>query len=204
MTLTMDRPVRAATTWHVESLTRTGGVVRSWEDGDCLRLTVADAVAGADSDAATHIGLAAPDLGDAAPQAAGDGTHVWLHANGRLVVRTSASPPLLVVTASGSRLLPSAPATEGETQLAAGDIALICSSSALDHLPKGLGGVLAYSPLRLGAHDPQGLLRELMDDSEFGAAVVARCRRAFDHSVRDYRPAHDPEAHRNPTKEDQP
>jgi hypothetical protein len=118
------------------------------------------------------------------------------------------------VTPAGARLLPCPPLTEGQTRLAFGDIALICSSAALDHLPKGLGAVLAYSPLRLAAQNPQALLTELMDDSDVGAAVVVRCQSGRENSDREktdrQKTAQDGTARdirvarANPMKEDQP
>jgi hypothetical protein len=207
VTVTLTRPAHVATAWRIESLIRAGGVARVHEETDCLRLTVTDALSERDVDDVTHAGLDAAGLDVLTSDEAGDGADVRLYADGRLVVRTLASPPLLVVTPAGARLLPCPPLTEGQTQLAFGDIALICSSAALDHLPKGLGAALGCSPLRLAAQDPQALLTELMDDSDVGAAVVVRCQTAREQTARETRDgtARDIRVARaNPTREDQP
>lgn len=154
-----DRRVDRRAGWQVDRLTRTDGVADVRRHDGCLHVTVGDVAS----------------AGGRATGASPDATEAWLHPGGRLVVRTHVAPPALLVTPSGARLLPTAPDVQAEVTAVDGDILIMCSAEALDHLPKGLGGILSCSPLRVGAHDPGALLAQLMDGSEFGAAVVARC-----------------------------
>lgn len=146
--------------WRVDTLTRERGRVDVERFGDGLHVCVLDIVDGGAGHARTS---------------SRDATEAWLQVDGRLVVRASAAPPALLVTVSGARLLPTAPETECEVEASDGDIVVMCSAEALGHLPAGLGGILACSPLRVGAHNPAALLEVLMDGSPCGAALVARC-----------------------------
>lgn len=167
MTVVLAPPAPSRFAWLVDSLTRASGVAEVQRDGDRLRLMVADG-------------------GRSAFPASGrrrqprttrpcDATEAWVFGDGRVVVRSHAAPPALLVTSSGSRLLPAAPESESSLVASDGDLLVMCSAEALGHLSAGLGGVLACSPLRVGAHDPDGLLEQLMAESDVGAAVIARC-----------------------------
>lgn len=103
-------------------------------------------------------------------------TDVWLHMDGRVEVRCSSAPPALLVAADGSRLVPSLSEGRGGGALRAGDLLVVCSAGALDHLPFGIGAVLAWDPRQLAVGEPAALLERLMTDSDEGAALLVRYR----------------------------
>lgn len=148
--------------WQVDTLMRADGLAVVERAAGSVRVLVGDA---------NPSDVPGDDAGVGEP----DATEVLLGPDGRVVVRSHASPPALLVTRAGCRLLPAAPATEDEIVLAPGDVVVLCSAEALGSLPTGLGGVLNHSPLRLGLHDPHTLLEELMTGSDVGAAAVAAC-----------------------------
>ena len=73
-----------------------------------------------------------------------------------------------------AHLLPALPGTTGAERLSDGDILVMCSASALDHLPAGIGAVLAWAPRELAAQQPDVLLDRLMLDTDVGSALLAR------------------------------
>jgi len=91
-----------------------------------------------------------------------------------VVVRSHLSPPALLVSASGARLLPAAPEVEETTAMTDDDLLVICSASVLESLPAGFGTILGSSTQPAAALDPAALLAELMVGAEHGAAAVTR------------------------------
>ncbi|GAB2681432.1 hypothetical protein [Thalassiella azotivora] len=148
-TRTPPSPHEVRGTWHVDTLTRRDGSVSVERVPGGVRVSVGDT--GTDDDA----------------------TRVELLEDGGVRVTSHASPPALLVGEHGARLLPTGTEPDGRAQAHCGDVLVLCSAEALGQLPSGLGGVLAHSPRRLGAHDPDGLLAELMAESDVGAAAVA-------------------------------
>lgn len=168
--------------WDLDILERGGGVAWAQHGPSYTRLRVADR----------------PPPG--VPARAGDlrwhsATEAWLSADGSVVVRASCSPPALLVSPSGARLLPAQPGAEETAQLVDGDVLLLCSAGVLDTEPTGLGQVLAWSPRRLAVHEPSALLEHLMTGVDQGAAAVVRCTTP---SARAARPAHVRPAHARP------
>lgn len=152
MSITVAPPVRTATRyrWGVETLERGGGVAQTHRDAGCLRLRVSDP-------------------GD--PSA----TEALLSDDGTVTVRSHCSPPALLVTACGARLIPATPDTEDTAELQQGDVLLLCSSGVLDGVPTGLGQILGWSPRRVANHEPRALLEHLMTGADRGATAVVRC-----------------------------
>jgi len=136
--------------WVIESVCRRGGLTEVHRVGDQLHLRVGDAPGTADSC-----------------------TEAWLHTDGRVAVSCPAAPAALMVTAGGSRLVPAVPGRIGDGVLCDGDLLVMCSAGALDHLPAGIGAVLAWAPRQIGSQEPEVLLDRLMSDSEDGAALLA-------------------------------
>jgi hypothetical protein len=165
--LSASRRTRDRYQWQVDTLTRAGGVAQLRRIEDGVRVLVADRAADGVADGA----VARPP--DSAPK---EVTEAWLYGDGHVLVRSNTAPPALLVTTGGARLLPAAPEVECVTDTSDGDLLVLCSAEALGHLPNGLGGVLACSPLRLGAYEPEALLERLMAGTDVGAALLARCR----------------------------
>lgn len=157
------RTARDEGEWVVASLVRPGGSGQVRRVGTRLHLRVADG-------AALAAGVARIDRGRSGS------TDAWLHADGRVTVRCVAAPPGLHVSEAGSHLLPALPGGKDRRTMEDGDLLVMCSAGALDHMPAGYGAVLALSPLSLAATDPAGLLDHLMADSDHGAALLARYR----------------------------
>lgn len=148
--------------WDLDTLERGGGIASAQHGPSYTRLRVADR----------------PPPG--VPARAGDlrwhsATEAWLSVDGSVIVRSSCSPPALLVTSSGARLLPAQPGEEETAHLTDGDVLLMCSAGVLDTEPTGLGQVLAWSPRRLAVHGPSALLQHLMQGVSQGAAAVVRC-----------------------------
>jgi len=152
VSITVAPPARPGTRyrWGVETLERGGGVARTYQDPACLRLRVSDP-------------------GD--PSA----TEALLSDDGTVTVRSHCSPPALLVTGCGARLIPATPDTEATAELQPGDVLLLCSSGVLDSVPTGLGEILGWSPRRVANHEPRALLEHLMTGAERGATAVVRC-----------------------------
>lgn len=162
--------------WDLDTLERGGGIAWAQHGPGYTRLRVADR----------------PPPG--VPARAGDlrwhsATEAWLSVDGSVVVRSSCSPPALLVTPSGARLLPAQPGEEETAHLADGDVLLMCSAGVLDTEPTGLGQVLAWSPRRLAVHGPSALLQHLMQGVGQGAAAVVRCTAQPAPSAGSVRPA---------------
>ncbi len=150
--------------WVVESLARPTGTTQVRRVGTRLHLRVADRA------------RLAPGVSRMDREKTGS-TDAWLHADGTVSVRCLAAPPALHVGSGGSRLLPTLPGGEDTRVMEDGDLIVMCSAGALDHMPAGIGAVLAWSPLTLGATEPATLLDRLMSEADEGAAVLARyCR----------------------------
>lgn len=139
--------------WVVESLCMAGGVAHVDQTSAGLHLRVCD-----DRDQP------------------GCGTEAWLLEDGRVAVRCAAAPPALLVTQGASRLVPSLPGGRDTQALVDGDLLVMCSAGALDHLPAGIGAVLGWGPRQLGASHPETLLERLMAEVDEGAALLARYR----------------------------
>ena len=152
MSITVAPPVRSRSRvhWTVETLERGGGVARIERDTRYTRLRVSDP-------------------GD--PNA----TEAWLSDDGTVTVRSHCSPPALLVSTGGARLIPATPDTEDSAELGPGDVLLLCSSGVLDSVPTGLGEILGWSPRRVANHEPRALLEHLMTGAERGATAVVRC-----------------------------
>lgn len=172
------RTARDEGEWVVESLARPGGAVQVRRVGTRLHLRVADR-----ADLAP--GVARIDRGRTGS------TDAWLHSDGGVSVRCVAAPPALHVSEGASRLLPALPGDHDTRVLEDGDLLVMCSAGALDHMPAGIGAVLAWSPLSLGASEPATLLDRLMADSDEGAALLARYRRPTDRPTRPHRTEED-------------
>lgn len=123
-----------------------------------------------------HLWLGDDHQAGHAPGEAGSSTDAVLHDDGRALVTCCAAPPALVVAPGRSCLLPAVPGTPGVERLRDGDLLVMCSASALDHLPAGIGAVLAWAPLELAARHADVLLDRLMEDTDAGSALLARYR----------------------------
>lgn len=160
-----------AAAWAVELLRRPGSRADIRRAGDRMHVWLGD-----DNhvDGGACPGRRAPP--DTISGGAGGCADLVLHTDGRVLVTCCAAPPALVVARERSHLLPDVPATSGTEQLSDGDLVVMCSASALDHLPAGIGAVLAWAPLKHAARRPDDLLDRLLTDTDVGSAVLARYR----------------------------
>jgi len=113
-----------------------------------------------------------PDDAEVSPDAGGSLLTAVLYADGSAMVETRTAPPALLVSWDGTRLLPAAPGQRKPTVMAPGERLLLCSALALDSPPVGLVKILhrpAPSVLRI---EPDALLREVLDDTDVGAAAL--------------------------------
>ncbi len=148
--------------WDVETRERSPGLVQVRRSVRHISVEVSD-------DTASALGRPAP----AAPAWA-SATRAWLCVDGMVVVRSHLSPPALLVSPSGARLLPAAPDVEETTAMTDDDLLVLCSASVLESLPAGFGTVLGSSTQPASVMDPAALLAELMAGAEHGAAAVTR------------------------------
>lgn len=158
------RTARDEGEWVVESLVRRGGTAQVRRVGTRLHLRVTDRTALAP-------GVTRIDGGRSGS------TDAWLHTDGRVSVRCVAAPPGLHISERATHLVPELPGGHDSRTLEDGELLVMCSAGALDHMPAGFGAVLEWSPLSLAASDPAALLDHLMADSDQGAALLARYRR---------------------------
>jgi hypothetical protein len=91
---------------------------------------------------------------------------------GEVVVETCSAPPALLVGADGTRLLPATPGLRRPTRMAAGDVLLLCSASALDAPPVGLVEILKAPAADVLGTSPETLLAMILGDRSDGAAAV--------------------------------
>ena len=134
--------------WAVASRAGAHDGVRLVDEGDVLRLTVADA---------------------GSPQRC---TEVELHADGRVRVHATTTPPALLVAGGSVQPLPALPGFAGRARLDEEDRLLVLSSDALDALPVSVAAVLQSLPARLADGAPHAVLRELTADLQAGSAAI--------------------------------
>lgn len=111
---------------------------------------------------------------DVGGPAAGQGhgvTRVRLADEGRVLVRCDLAPPALLAAAQGAHLVPEGGRTEEEIRLEQGELLVICSADALEHLPNGLRSVSEH--LCAAEHlDVDEVLDQVIAYSPAGAAAV--------------------------------
>lgn len=167
MSLIDVRPRRATahTQWLVSRLERPSGFARVDRRGDALRVLVGDDGAGPARDLAGR----APG-----PRPAQRGSVVTaeFRARGEVVVETCSAPPALLVSVSGTQLLPATPGLRRPARMSDGDILLLCSASALDAPPVGLVEILKAPAREVLAMSRRVLLDMILGDQTNGAAVI--------------------------------
>ena len=99
-------------------------------------------------------------------------TTVQLDADGTASVRTSASPPCVLLTPRDVRVVPDGPENRGSVQLDAGDRLLVMSAEALGALPEALSAMRTAARQPVDTDHPEDLLKCLLQDLPTGAAAV--------------------------------
>lgn len=99
-------------------------------------------------------------------------TRVQLDADGTASVRTSASPPCVLLTPRDVRVVPDGPENRGRAQLDVGDRLLVMSAEALGALPEALGAMRTAAKPLVDTDAAEDLLKSLLEDLPTGAAVV--------------------------------
>lgn len=159
--------------WAVELLRRSGSQADVRRTDDRVHVWLGDDTHADHAHRLEHRLRHGTDL-EQVPAGAGSCSDAVLHADGRVVVTCCTAPPALVVSRGRSHLLPAVPGTTGVERLSDGDVLVMCSASALDHLPAGIGAILAWAPRELAARHPDALLDRLMLDTDVGSALLAR------------------------------
>ena len=171
-TLTTERLAAhtySADVWAVELLRRPGSQADVSRAGDRVHVWLGDADHVDHAHRLEH-GAHLEQL----PGEPGSCSDAVLHEDGGVVVTCCTAPPALVISRGRTHLLPAVPGTTGVERLSDGDVLVMCSASALDHLPAGIGAVLAWAPRELAARQPDVLLDRLMLDTDVGSALLAR------------------------------
>lgn len=167
MSLIDVRPRRttAPTQWLVSRLERPSGFARVDRDGEALRVLVGDG--------------GRPGTHDDDPWRTPGQRPVPLSVvtaefgpKGDVVIETCSAPPALLVSESGTQLLPATPGLRRPARMSAGDILLLCSASALDAPPVGLVQILKAPALEVLSMTPRMLLGLIMADQTDGAAAI--------------------------------
>lgn len=150
-----DAPA-TSTRWVVATLDRSSGYTRVHAVGGGLQLRVGDGRA--------SIGRPLPGSGSLVTASLFD--------DGSVVVETRTAPPALLVSASGTQLLPAAPGQCRPTRMGVGDRLLLCSAAALDAPPVGLVSILHAQVEHVLRMSPTSLLERILDGTDDGAAAV--------------------------------
>jgi len=180
MSLTDLRPRVAAppARWLVSRLERPSGFARVDRHGAAVRVLVGDEGGGPGARDHDGAGRGAPvQLGRSVVTAE-------FGAKGDVVVETCSAPPALLVSGSGTQLLPATPGLRRPARMSAGDILLLCSASALDAPPVGLVEILKAPAREVLAMSQRVLLDMILGDQTDGAAAIVT-RAGLEHHIDD-------------------
>jgi len=98
-------------------------------------------------------------------------TRIRLADEGQVLVQCDLAPPALLAAARGVHLVPEGGRGEEEIRLEQGELLVICSADALEHLPNGLRSV-GEQLSAAGSLDVTEVLDQVIAYSPAGAAAV--------------------------------
>lgn len=151
--------------WLVSRLERPSGFARVDRHGHAVRVLVGEGGPDVRGGGDHRTPGVPPHLGRSAVTAE-------FSARGEVVVETCSAPPALLVSGSGTQLLPATPGLRRPARMSAGDILLLCSASALDAPPVGLVEILKAPAKDVLAMSHKVLLYMILGDQTDGAAAI--------------------------------